>query len=64
VKKRLMIGLAAAALVTAMLPAVASARAEAFPMYATGEIGCEGAEETDNRGGRALLRPVKGGVAF
>ena len=36
----------------------------AFPMYATGEIGCDGAEERSNRVGRAVLRPVEDGVRY
>lgn len=38
--------------------------AQAFPLYATGDIGCDGAEDRDLRGGRGLLRPTKAGVAF
>lgn len=51
--------LAAASVTMAPEPAIAStdAHAVAFPMYATGSIGCDGAEDTSNKTGMAILRP-------
>ena len=38
--------------------------ASASPMFATGDIGCDGAEDTTNKVGMAMLRPVDDGIAY